>query len=240
MHHITQDKVTLYPAESRVITDDPDKLLNKVSDEQKVLLTALAQKVNEAVSEVLVISPYFIPGKNGVEYWRNITNKGVRVIIVTNSLATNNHVPVHSAYARYRHDMIAAGVELYEVKVDASKEPVDDAKTAYDSLTLHTKLALMDRRYTLVGSLNLDPRSIDINTEFGVFIENEDMSSSIADGILKVLPSAAYRVTENEKGRLRWTTMINGEEVVEKSEPQASGWLRFKAILSRIVPEKQL
>ena len=240
MQDITEDRVNLYPAQSRVITDDPDKLLNKVSAEQQILVTALAEEINQAVSEVVVITPYFIPGKNGVEFWRSVTNRGVRVIIVTNSLATNNHVPVHSAYARYRHDMIAAGVELYEVRVDASKAPADASKTAYDSLTLHTKMAMMDRRYTLVGSLNLDPRSIDINTEFGVFVDNAEMSNLITERVLEILPAFTYRVTENDKGKLRWTATINGQEVVEKNEPQASGWLRFKAFLSRLVPEKQL
>ena len=240
MHEITEDRVALFPAESKVITDDPDKLLNKVSSEQQILVTALAETIDEAVSEVVVITPYFIPGKNGVEYWRRITDKGVRVIIITNSLSTNNHVPVHSAYARYRHDMMSAGVELYEVRVDASKTPSDDTKTTYDTLTLHTKLALMDRRYTLVGSLNLDPRSIDINTEFGVFIDNTDLAGGITERILERLPTFSYRVTENEKGKLRWTTMIDGRQVVEKSEPQASGWLKFKAWLFRIAPEKQL
>lgn len=240
LHNITEDRVKLFPAESKVVTDDPDKLLNKVSTEQKVLLTELANTIDEAVSEVVVITPYFIPGKNGVDYWRRITNKGVRVIIVTNSLATNNHVPVHSAYARYRHDMIDAGVELYEIRVDASKNPSDDTKTAYDSVTLHTKLALMDRRYTLVGSLNLDPRSIDINTEFGVFVDNTDMAGGITEWVLEALPTFTYRVTENEKGKLRWTAVIDGKQVVEKSEPQASGWRKFKAWISRVLPEKQL
>ncbi len=240
LHKINEDQIPLYPAESQVVTDDPDKLLSKVSSEQQVLVAALAKEIDQAVSEVLVITPYFIPGKNGVAFWRSITNKGVRVIIVTNSLATNNHVPVHSAYARYRHDMIAAGVELYEVRLDAAKEPADDTKTAYDTVTLHTKMALMDRRYTLVGSLNLDPRSIDINTEFGVFVDNADLAGGIAEWVLEILPSAAYRVTENEKGKLRWTVEIDGQTVVEKNEPQTSGWLRFKAFLSRIVPEKQL
>jgi putative cardiolipin synthase len=136
--------------------------------------------------------------------------------------------------------MIDAGVELYEIRVDASQTPSDDTKNAYDSLTLHTKLALMDRRYTLVGSLNLDPRSIDINTEFGVFIDNTDLAGDITERVLEILPAIGYRVTENEKGRLRWTTVIDGKQVVEKSEPQASGWRKFKAFLSRVLPEKQL
>ena len=240
MRNIAEDRVALFPAESRVVTDDPDKLLNKVSDDQKILVTALAESIDKAESEVVFITPYFIPGKNGVEFWRSITNKGVRVIIITNSLATNNHVPVHSAYARYRRDMIAAGVELYEVRVDASKTTEADAKAAYDSLTLHTKAAFIDRRYTFVGSLNLDPRSIDINTEAGVFIDNADLADGIADRLFTGLRAFAYRVTENEKGRLRWTVLIDGEEVVETTEPQAGTWLKFKAFLSRILPEGQL
>jgi len=240
IQQLIEDSVELYPAHSRVITDDPDKLLTKVSDEQKILITALARTISEVESEVVVITPYFIPGKDGVEYWRSVTQKGVRVVIVTNSLATNNHVPVHSAYARYRHDMIDAGVELYEVRVDASKEPDDDIKTAYDSLTLHTKGVVMDRRFIFVGSLNLDPRSIDINTEFGMFIDNAELSGEMAERFFKRLPVFAYRVTENEKGKLRWTSVIDGKEVVEKSEPQSSRWRRFKAFLSRVVPEGQL
>ncbi|MDX2417776.1 MAG: phospholipase D-like domain-containing protein, partial [Xanthomonadales bacterium] len=240
VHNISEDRVALFPADSRVVTDDPDKLLNKVSADQKILVTELAESIDEAGSEVVVITPYFIPGKNGVEFWRSITNKGVRVIIITNSLASNNHVPVHSAYARYRHDLIAAGVELYEVRVDAAQVPEDDKASAYDSITLHTKAAFMDHRYTLVGSLNLDPRSIDINTEFGVFIDNTEMAGELTEWVLDHVASFAYRVTENDKGKLRWTALIDGEEVVEKNEPQASGWLRFKAFLSRIVPEKQL
>ena len=189
---------------------------------------------------MVVITPYFIPGKRGVEFWRSITGKGVRVVILTNSLATNNHTPVHSAYARYRHDMIDAGVELYEVRVDASKLPEGGTGPSYDSLTLHTKLVLIDRRLTFVGSLNLDPRSIDINTEAGVLVENSALAGRLSEKISEALPSFAYRVTESEKGRLRWTVEIDGREVMEKNEPQAGGWLRFKAWLFRAAPESQL
>jgi len=63
-----------------------------------------------------------------VEFWQSITDKGVRVVIVTNSLASNNHVPVHGAYSRYRRDMIGAGVEMYEARVDASKLPQGDGE----------------------------------------------------------------------------------------------------------------
>ena len=240
MRDIADDRVELFPGDSQVITDDPEKLLNKVSAEYKVLVTVLAGVVDEAESEVVVITPYFIPGKNGVEFWRSITDKGVRVVIVTNSLASNNHTPVHGGYARYRHDMLDAGVEMYEARVDASKAREGGDQQAYDSLTLHTKGVLIDRRYTFVGSLNLDPRSIDINTEFGVLVDSAELTGGLTDGFFQNLSSFAYRVTENEKGKLRWTTVIDGEKVIETKEPQASRWLRFKAILFRIFPEGQL
>ncbi len=237
---LIDDEVTLFPADSIVVTDDPEKLLNKVSTDYKTLVTVLAAVVDEAESEVVVITPYFIPGKNGVEFWRNITSKGVRVVVVTNSLASNNHTPVHAGYARYRHDMIDAGVELYEVRVDASKLPEGSDQPGYDSVTLHIKALVIDRRYSFVGSLNLDPRSIDINTEMGVLIDSAEMTGGMAEKFFQNLPSFAYRVTEDEKGKLRWTTVIDGKEVVENKEPHASRWLRFKAFVFRIFPEGQL
>jgi len=240
MRDIAKDRVELFPGDSQVITDDPEKLLNKISSDHKVLVTALAAIIDEATSEVVVITPYFIPGKTGVEFWRTITDKGVRVVIVTNSLASNNHVPVHGGYTRYRRDMIDAGVEMYEVRVDAARTPRGDKKQTYDSMTLHTKGILIDRRYTFVGSLNLDPRSIDINTEAGVLIDSAELAGELLDGFFLNLPQFAYRVTENEKGKLIWTTVIDGEEVVESTEPQASRWLRFKAFLAKILPESQL
>ena len=240
LQDLLEDRVDLFPAQSRVITDDPEKLLNKVSDDQKILVTELAAVADRAETEVVVITPYFIPGKSGVEFWRSLVDKGVRVVILTNALASNNHTPVYSAYARYRRDMINAGVELYEIRADASSVAAEAGQPRYDSLTLHTKGVLIDRRYTFVGSLNLDPRSIDINTEAGVLIDSKDLSGWLSDRFFIRLPSFAYRVTENEKGKLRWTTWINGRKVVENREPQASTWLKFKAFLFRIFPEGQL
>lgn len=237
---LLEDRVALYPGDSRAITDDPEKLLNEISSDQKTLVTALAGAIYRAKSEVIVITPYFIPGKKGVEFWRNIAGKGVRVAIITNSLASNNHVPVHAGYARYRHDVIDAGVELYELRVDGSKVPESSNEQAYESVTLHTKAVLIDRRYTFIGSLNLDPRSIDINTEMGLMVDNTDLAGMLSDRVFQAVPSLAYRVTENKKGSLRWTTYIDGEEIVETGEPQAGAWLKFKAFMSRILPESQL
>ncbi|RLA01314.1 MAG: hypothetical protein DRQ42_03460 [Gammaproteobacteria bacterium] len=238
MQDLIDNRVEFYPSDSQVITDDPEKLLNEVSADHKILVTALAKAVSDATSEVVVVTPYFIPRKTGIEFWKNIVDKGVRVVVVTNSLASNNHVPVHSAYARYRHDLINAGVELYEIRVDAAKKPTGEV--GFDTVTLHTKALLIDRQHMFVGSLNLDPRSIDINTEMGLMIDNTSLSNDIADKFFNVLPTFTYRVTKNDQGYLRWTATIDGKEVIETSDPQASSWLKLKAFISRILPEGQL
>jgi putative cardiolipin synthase len=234
------ERIPLFPARAEVITDDPDKLLNKVAPDQKVLATRMAEVVANAQSEVIVITPYFIPRKSGVEFWRSLTERGVRVIILTNSLAATNHVPVHAAYARYRHRMIRAGVELFEMRVDATAAPQKHDDKHFDSVTLHSKIIMVDRRTTFVGSLNLDPRSIDINSEMGVLVDSPAMSKRLAEPFMAQIPHVAYQVIRNKKGRLRWHAMVDGQEVVEKAEPQAGYWRRFKAFMSRGIPENQL
>jgi cardiolipin synthase C len=238
MQDLIDNRVEFYPSDSQVITDDPEKLLNEVSSDHKILVTALANSVNKAESEVVVVTPYFIPRKTGVEFWRNIVDNGSRVVVITNSLASNNHIPVHAAYSRYRHDIINAGVELYEIRVDSSKKPTGEI--GYDSVTLHTKAILIDRQRLFIGSLNQDPRSIDLNTEMGLMIDNTNLANDLADQVFSVLPTFTYRVTENDQGFLRWTATIDGKEVIETSEPHASSWLKLKAFISRIFPEDQL
>jgi putative cardiolipin synthase len=227
-----------FAAEATVLYDDPEKLRNAVADEYKRLAAELDILLQQAEHEVMFLSPYYVPGKNGVEYVRSLVDKGVRTVVLTNSLASNNHVPVHSGYARYRKRVIEAGVELNEARADAGR--VLQAGEGPDVLTLHTKMILIDRRYLFVGSLNLDPRSIDINAEMGLLIDSEELTGAIAEAIERLLPEIAYRVRLDDKGRVRWHAVIAGETVIETNEPQAGTWLRFKAWFMKIAPESQL
>ena len=107
-------------------------------------------------------------------------------------------------------------------------------------ILLYTKLFLIDRRYLFVGSLNLDPRSIEINAEMGLLIDSEEMVAGITSHAEKQLAAATYRVLLNDKGKIEWNGRINGEEVIETKEPLTSSWLRFKAWFLKIAPESQL
>ena len=239
LQDLMADRQPLFPADARVLSDSPDKLINDIHEEHMQLATDLLDVLLSARKEVIFISPYYVPGKGGVQLVRDLVNKGVRVIILTNSLASNNHVPVHGGYARYRKDVIRAGAELYEARANAARE-LQDMEEGPDAMTLHTKAFLIDRRYLFVGSLNLDPRSIEINAEMGLLIDSEELVGGITSRVDERLASVAYRVVVNEKGKLEWHGRINGEEVIETKEPLAGPWLRFKAWFMRIAPESQL
>jgi len=239
LQDLIADRHLLFAAEARVLSDSPDKLINKIGEEYKQLANDLKEVVLNVEKEVIVISPYYVPGNSGVQLVRELVAKGVRVVILTNSLASNNHVPVHSGYARYRKDVIRAGAELYEARANAAHE-VHRAEEGPGAMTLHTKLVLIDRRYLFVSSLNLDPRSIAINAEMGLLIDSKEMVGELTADANERLAAVAYRVLENERGKLEWHSHINGEEVIETKEPLTNSWLRFKAWFMGIAPESQL
>ena len=235
------EKLRPYLAEAEVVYDDPQKLREKISDEHKALANRMRELFDESAQEVIIFTPYFIPGKDGVEYLEGLIDRGVEVIVITNSLATNNHTAVHSAYAGYRKDLLKAGVELWEARANAAKIVTDDGdEVGPEHLTLHTKGVIVDRRIFFVGSLNFDPRSIDINTEMGVLIDSEPMVSEMAVNLSDEILRIAYRLELNDKNKIEWHAVINGEEVVETKEPLTSGWRRFSAWFQKIVPESQL
>jgi len=130
-------------------------------------------------------------------------------------------------------------VELYEARANAARE-LKGSDEGPDTMTLHTKAFLIDSRYLFVGSLNLDPRSIEINAEMGLLIDSEEMIAYISPDPDALLSKVAYRVLLNEDGELEWHGRVNGEEVIETREPGTSSWLRFKAWLLRLAPESQL
>jgi len=229
-----------YIAPARLLTDDPQKLLEDVSQEQQIVVNEMRQALMEAENEIIIITPYLIPRDRGVELVKKLHDRGIRITILTNSLATNNHTPVHSAYASYRKRLLEAGVELWEARADAAKITAPEGESQLDKLTLHTKGILIDRKRVFVGSLNLDPRSIDINTEMGLLIDSPELGERLTESSRKRIPMIAYRVTMDDEGDLSWHATIDGKEVVETTEPQTSGWDRFKAWFLKIAPEKQL
>ena len=229
-----------YIADSQLLTDHPDKLLDPVSDDTQIVVNKIREVLASADKEIIIFTPYFIPRERGLELIRGLTAKGVRIIILTNSLATNNHTSVHSAYSSYRKDLLRAGVELWEVRSDAAKITTKQGETQLEHLTLHTKGALVDRKSIIVGSINFDPRSIDINTEMSLLIDSPDLGARLTEAALQIIPRVGYRLQLGDDNKITWHATIDGQEVVETKEPETSWWRRFTAWFLKIAPERQL
>lgn len=240
MRRFFEQSLDPYAADARLITDDPQKLLEEVSGDQQIVVNEMREALAAAEREIYIFTPYFIPRKAGIEFIKELRAKGIRIVLLTNSLASNNHTPVHSAYSSYRKDVLRAGVELWEARADAAKITTPDGQTELDQLTLHTKGILIDGERIFVGSLNLDPRSIDINTEMGLLIDSPELGEQLMNDAIERIPKIAYRLHLNENDKITWHATIDGEEVVETTDPQTSAWRRFAAWFLKIAPENQL
>ena len=239
LQDIFTESRSLFPASAKVIADSPDKLKAKVGPEHQLLLNELRELFLGAEHELLFVSPYYVPLDSGVQFARDAISRGIEVIMVTNSLASNNHIAVHSGYSKYRREVIRAGMQLYEIRANAGRSMAGNEEVG-EQMTLHTKLFIVDRRYLVVGSPNMDPRSLEINAEKGLIIDSEPLARGIAERIDELLPDIAYRVVENESGKLEWQGRVDGRDVVETTEPLANRWRRFKAWFMKIVPDRQL
>lgn len=236
LQDLVEGRVEPLAAPAYVVTDSPEKLKQAVGQQEYQSLAAeIGRRFNEADAEIIIITPYYVPQKSGVEVVEALLAKGLRVVIITNSLASTNHVPVHSGYSRYRKRLLKSGAELYELKVDAVNSKAA-GETEADSQTLHTKAIVIDRETLFVGSLNFDPRSLDINTEMGVFIDSAEVARVFAEVVAADLGESTYSVQLNENNKLRW--IYQGEDGREElnKEPQTSFWRRFSAGFYGVLP----
>ena len=230
-----------------LLHDDPAKITRSPDDPQGHLLTQLKTLSIEPQKEMLIISPYFVPGKQGVAWLRKETGRGVRVTILTNSLAATDVAAVHAGYERYRKDLLDAGVHLYELKPAASEESSNKKKSMLGSskASLHAKTYVFDKSSIFIGSMNLDPRSISLNTEIGVYCESAPLAAQVVDGLEPKLDQIAWRLEErpdaNGKTRIVWIdTTANGTET-ELDEPGVSGLKRAGIWFLGLLPiESQL
>jgi putative cardiolipin synthase len=189
-----------------VVYDDPPSAFENNAGVRKI------QKLRDIdvdiSSEMLIASAYFIPTQDFMERLMEHTKRGVRIRVLTNSLASTNHTMVNSGYAPWRRKLIEAGVELYEYR----RRPGESGEIELEGIegrfvTLHTKAFVIDSEYSYVGSLNMDPRSMHINSEMGLLVYDPELADRIADLIEHDMqPENAWRVDIDENNRLTWTS----------------------------------
>jgi cardiolipin synthase C len=233
-------KEALITAPADFIGDTPEKLDDNDKPPEIMRVYSL---INEAKKDILIVSPYFVPGDEGVGWLQDLKNRGVNVRIVTNSLASTDVVAVHTGYGKYRKEIIESGAELYELKPISGKKPKQRVlgRKAPSYASLHAKVYVIDEKIAIIGSLNFDPRSAYLNTEVAMVIYNEQ----IAKELLKVYrdisaPEFSYKVGLDE-GDIVWTAKNKDHDLLFRHEPQASIWRRMQASLISLLPvEDQL
>lgn len=190
--------------------------------------------LEKAQHRVLLSTAYLVPDQTFLDLLAELEARGVEVILLTNSLASNNHMIAHMAYKRWRKRLLRIGVELYEARDDSafidqySTPPIEP-----DFLGLHSKSIVVDDRYSFVGSPNIDPRSLIINTEIGFFVDSPELASRLTDLIERdISPEAAWRVYFDERGRLRW----NSSAGTLKNQPALGPMQRVAAFFINLLP----
>jgi putative cardiolipin synthase len=226
-----------WTAKVRIISDPPAKVTG--DGRESWLLNVIRPLLASATTELEIISPYFIPGDTGASDLVGMVRRGVRVAVLTNSLAATDVTAVHGAYARYRRPLLEAGVELFELKpYDArSKKSLLGSSGA----SLHTKAFTVDDRVGFIGSMNFDPRSVSLNSEMGVFFEDGSLVREVrlifAD---EASPRNSYRV-RLEGGRIVWRDHEPGAGRALRGEPEAGPGRRLVALIVGLLPiESQL
>lgn len=219
-----------------VAVDAPDKIFKSAAKEAASIRMPLVESLQSAERELLLVSPYFVPMKTGIEAITAIRERGIDIRIVTNSLAANNQKLVHGGYAPARKPLLRVGVRIFEVRADASVVGAEYVAEESARATLHTKAFVVDRRQLFIGSFNFDPRSAFINTELGIIIDSPKLADEFASLVDEVLPTKAWEVVLNDAGKLRWHGLEEGSDVTYKKEPQTSAWGRFMARIYRMLP----
>ena len=229
-----------------VFADHPDKPFDGEAGGE-LLETSVTYNAFEALrktsKELVLTSPYLVPGKVGMDMFKELRDKGVKITLMTNSLGSTDEPIVHAGYSEYREPMLSLGIDLYEISSSRVKRNLRMNLFGASLGRLHAKVAVIDRKTIFVGSMNLDPRSATINTELGAVIESPQLARELTRVIDIDRLQSAYRVRLAAGGvGCEWLSMEDdNKQVVLTEEPDSSLWQRIKLWLLRpLIPESLL
>jgi putative cardiolipin synthase len=222
-------------APGHMIFDDPNEI--KQYGRTITLSEGFGRRINHVKSELLIEVPYFMVRERGIAAVKQLRERGVRIRVLTNSLASNDVLAAHAGHAKHRDELIAAGVEIYELRSDPAVKKRIFYLTGSSRSTLHNKVMVFDRKDVFIGSLNLDPRSLDINTEAGLYIESPELAAQVIAYMDEgVRAENSYRVLLDADGDLYWVTETNGKIEQYDHDPNSTAWQRAKVRLIRMLP----
>jgi putative cardiolipin synthase len=239
-------RLPLVWAHAQVVCDSPDKKRVESGERAGRLMSRPVAKAAGAVqSELLMVTPYFIPADEELQILKDLRSRGARVRILTNSLESTDVLAAQSGYRRFRVPLLEEGVELYEVRsllgnTRGSGQTV--AISRFGNYSLHAKLFVFDRKQLFVGSMNFDQRSHRLNTEVGLIIDSPELAQQTAlrfDGMVQ--PANSYvlglaPIGAGGRPQLVWNTLEGGKPVEYTREPARSEWQRTQVKLLSLLP----
>jgi cardiolipin synthase C len=239
-------RLPLIWAPAKLIYDSPDKRnVTNGSMVGKLMHRPLAKVARAAQSELLMITPYLIPGEEGMQLFSDLLARNVRVRILTNSLESSNVLVAHSGYMKYRVPLLKRGAYLYEIRAQLGNTRGSGQTSEisrHGNYSLHAKLFVFDRQKVFIGSMNYDQRSMHLNTEIGLIIDSPELARQVAARFeAMVQPANSYMLVlrpadRDLAPRLVWLTQEGGKPVEYLTEPARSSWQRFNAHLLALLP----
>ena len=227
-----------------VVADEPGKIEAHANVPALSIGPKLKAMVESAQREVILISPYFVPGESGTRFLTAVAQRGVSTQVLTNSLASTDEPAVHSGYSRYRRGLLEGGVQLHELRpAPGAAQPATTGGMS-SGVSLHAKALVVDRQYVFVGSLNMDQRSKLLNTEMGLIIDSPLLAQAVVEFFDTVIrPDNAFRVTLQESpestsgnAKMTWTWNERGREMSERNDPGVSRKRRLEVFVMRQLP----
>jgi len=243
-------KTSLVWATGEVVYDSPEK--SKVEGGEqggRLLRKRLGDFASRVKTELIIVSPYLIPGPAGMKFLEELRGRGVNVRILTNSLASSDVPLVHSGYQAFRVPLLESGVELFEARPVPGRPVVRSGSLKSASAgfyALHAKAFVFDRERVFVGSMNLDQRSLHINTEIGLIIESPELARQVAARVADMTQTANSYVLllgdPDAAGRrpLVWRTQENGKPTDFHQDPAVTDWKRFQVRMLSLLPIDEL
>ena len=228
-------------AKTRLLSDDPGKGQGRAK-RHSLLPQRLLDVMGSPTEQIDIISSYFVPTRAGVALLLQMVRKGVKIAILTNSLAANDVAVVHAGYARWRKKLLRHGIELYELKPTQEGAPAlhDRGITGNSGSSLHAKTFSIDGEKVFIGSLNFDPRSTMLNTEMGFVIESKTLAQLIHRRFSRSQQQEAWQLRLDRFGRLNWVEYKEGKKIVHKKEPKTRFWQRVLVRLTYWLPVEWL
>ncbi|QTD44863.1 phospholipase D family protein [Ottowia testudinis] len=233
-------------APGRLLVDEPLKLVPELNDTytEDTVVDGMLSLMRGARREVLIVSPYFVPGEQMMQVFAGMRRRSVRVRVLTNSLASNDAPLAHAGYARYRKDLLRLGVELYEMRALQGQNldrTVFGSGAGGSKASLHSKILIIDGRIISIGSMNLDLRSQLQNTEIALVIRSRALSAKAAAKIEDTFDDSVWKMELTPEGRLHWRAPPGAAFSDATRDPDASLGLRLMInLLGPLAPDEML